>query len=263
MRRFATITVLIALIGVALPAGASQGEGPIHLGLGDSVAFGFGTEGPEQHGYTAVLSRWARGVDCRDGQKGGCPHLELVNMAVPGATSSTLISGQLPDAVTLIGQRNHDTDPGNDVELITITIGGNDLFSPVVDACSAGVTPECVSVITNGLTNYAGNLGVILGTLRATAGPDTRILVMTYYNPLGACFLADLAPLANNVLEGGGGLPFGINDIIRATAAVTQVEVAETFGVLDNTDFVGGMDCLHPNKHGYHQIAKAFAKTLR
>ena len=35
---------------------------------------------------------------------------------------------------------------------------------------------------------------MILGRLRAAAGPDTTIAVMTYYNPLGACRLAALAP---------------------------------------------------------------------
>lgn len=184
-------------------------------------------------------------------------------MAVPGATSASLISGQLPAATQLISTRNNDADPGNDVVLITVTIGGNDLFNPVVGACSGGVTAECVEVITNGLTTYAQNLGLILGTLRQAAGPDTRIVIMTYYNPLGSCFLADLEPLADNVLEGGPGVPFGLNDIIRATAAATDVEVAETFGALDGDDFVGGQDCLHPDKSGYHAIAQAFMDTLR
>jgi lysophospholipase L1-like esterase len=263
MRRFVFIAALLTLLTAAMPAGASSGEDPVHLGVGDSVAFGFGTERPEQHGYTAVVSRWARGIDCREGNPSGCPRLELVNMAVPGATSASLISGQLPAAAQLISTRNNDADPGNDVVLITVTIGGNDLFSPVVGACSGGVTPECVEVITEGLTTYAQNLGLILGTLRQAAGPDARIVIMTYYNPLGSCFLADLEPLADNVLEGGPGVPFGLNDIIRATAAATDVEVAETFGALDGDDFVGGQDCLHPDKSGYHAIAKAFMDTLR
>jgi len=263
MRRFTTIATIVAVLALALPAGAADGETPVHLGLGDSVAFGIGIERPSQHGYTAQVSRYLQGVDCREGNAAGCPHLELVNLAVPGATSSSLITNQLPGAVQLLTERNGDANPGNDVAFITITIGGNDLFQPVVGACSNGVTPECVEVITNGLSSYAFNLGQILGTLRAVAGPDTRIVIMTYYNPLGSCFLADIAPLANNVLEGGGGLPFGINDIIRGTAAATGAEVAETFGVLDGDDFVGGTDCLHPDKSGYHKIAKAFMSTIR
>lgn len=263
MRRLATITALVAMLTAVLPASAGPGDGPVHLGVGDSVAFGFGTERPDQHGYNAVVNRWARGVDCRDGKPAGCPQLDLVNMAVPGATSGTLISDQLPEAIALIGSRNNDDDSGNDVELITVTIGGNDLFNPVVDACAEGVTQQCIDVITDGLTSFAANLGVILGTLRQAAGPDTRIVVMTYYNPLGSCFLADLEPLAANVLEGGPGVPIGLNDIIRGTALATGAEVAETFGQLDGDDFVGGKDCLHPDKSGYHEIARAIIDTLR
>ena len=82
-------------------------------------------------------------------------------------------------------------------------------------------------------------------------------------NPLGACFLADLAPLADLVLEGGGPLPFGLNDIIRGVSAATGVTVVETYGELRREDFVGGDDCLHPDDSGYKKIAKLFTNTLR
>lgn len=264
MRKLVIVTTLIATMVGALPAGAHEsGERPVHLALGDSVAFGIGVERPDLHGYSAVLSRWAQGIDCRQDPRSGCPHLELTNMAVPGATSSTFIVQQLPDAVGLITDRNRDADPDNDVEFITITIGGNDFFGPVVAACADGLTQNCADVVEGALTTYAANLGLILGTLRAAAGPDTRVVIMTYYNPLPACNLSDLAPLADLVLEGGGPVPTGINDIIKATAAATGVEVSNTFGRLDNNDFVGGTDCLHPDKSGHHKIARIFERTLR
>jgi hypothetical protein len=54
----------------------------------------------------------------------------------------------------------------------------------------------------------ATNYPFMLSQLRAAAGPDTTIAVMTYYNPLlPPCRFADLAPFANFVLEGGGPLP--------------------------------------------------------
>jgi lysophospholipase L1-like esterase len=263
MRRFVLLTTIVAAVLAPLPASATTGETPIQLTLGDSVAFGIGADRPEIHGYTVVLNRWATGVDCREDDRGGCPNLDLVNLAVPGATSTSLIGNQLGAAVQLLGDRNHDLDPANDVELINMTIGGNDLFSPVVAACSGGVTPECIGVVEGALTTYAANLGVILGTLRAAAGPETEIVIMTYYNPLGACHLSNLAPLADLVLEGGGPVPVGINGIIRATAAATGARVADTFGELDGNDFVGGQDCLHPDKSGHHRIARIFERTIR
>ncbi len=70
-------------------------------------------------------------------------------------------------------------------------------------------------------------------------------------------------PLADLVLEGGGPVPVGFNDIIRAVSAATGATVVDTFGRLDNDDFVGGQDCLHPNKSGHHKIAEVFRETLR
>ena len=84
MRRFVLLTALVATVLAPLPASASDGEAPIQLTLGDSVAFGVGADRPEIHGYTVVLNRWAHGLDCRDDQRGGCPHLDLVNLSVPG-----------------------------------------------------------------------------------------------------------------------------------------------------------------------------------
>jgi hypothetical protein len=110
-------------------------------------------------------------------------------------------------------------------------------------------------VIQSVFTTYVANLGLILGTLRSVAGPDAAIVITTYDNPLGACHLAALAPLADVVLEGGAGIPIGFNDLIEAVAAATSVDVADTFGQLESTDWVGGADCRHPDNSGYHKIA--------
>ncbi len=64
------------------------------------------------------------------------------------------------------------------------------------------------------------------------------------------------------MLEGGNGLPGGLNDIIRAVAAATGVTVVETGGLLGADDFVGGTDCLHPDDSGHRKIARAFQRAL-
>jgi lysophospholipase L1-like esterase len=262
MRRLLVLVTVLAMTMVPLAAGAETEENPIQLGLGDSVAWGFGASDPSTTGYVPLVNRRAPDLYCVDGTS-GCAPVDLVNMAVPGATSTSLIANQLQPALELLTARNSDDNPSNDVVLVTVTIGGNDLFTPVIAACSGGVTPECTEVIANGFATYTANLGQILGSLRAAAGPDTEIAMMTYYNPLGACFLADLAPLADLVLEGGGPLPFGLNDIIRGVSAATGVTVVETYGELRRNDFVGGNDCLHPDDSGYDKIARLFTTTLR
>ncbi len=261
MRRFLILATVLAMTMVPLTAGADTEENPVHLGLGDSVAWGFGASDPFTDGYVPLVNQRAPDLYCVE-EASGCATVDLVNLAVPGATSTSLIANQLQPALELLAARNSDANPSNDVVLVTVTIGGNDLFNPVIAACSGGVTPECTEVIANGFATYTANLGLILGSLRAAAGPETEIAMMTYYNPLGACFLADLAPLADLVLEGGGPLPFGFNDIIRGVAAATGATVVETYGELRRDDFVGGDDCLHPDDSGYKKIAKLFTNTL-
>ena len=262
-RSLIALGVCVALVVLAAPVGAGgRPEGPVHLALGDSQAFGFGVHPEEKLGYVPVLNRWLHGMDCRPGERGGCPHLELANLSIPGATSTTLIANQLPAAIDLISDRNSDSDEGNDVVLITVTIGGNDLFRPVVDNCLGGPTPGCAQVIGTVFNTFGANLGIILGTLQAVAGPDTQIVISTIENPLAACFLAPFEELGDLILEGGTGggftVPIGYNQIIEAVAAATGSDVAEMFGQFTIADWIGGEDCTHPNTKGYRKMANIF-----
>lgn len=262
MRRSTLITFLVMILMVPWMPGAAadKPQGPVHMALGDSQAFGFATPRPEHLGYVAYLNRWLHAVACGDGP--ACPHLEEANLSVPGATSASLIANQLPEALALIAERNGDDEPDNDVIYITLTIGGNDIFNPVVTDCAGGVTPQCQATIQTAFTEYQGNLAFILGTLRAAAGPSVRIVISTYDNPLAACFLAPIEPLGDLILEGGPGLPVGFNQIIEAVAAATGTEVAEMFGELEPRDWVGGEDCTHPNQRGYREMASVFLDVL-
>lgn len=262
MRRIVILVATFATVLSAVVPASAATEGPIYLALGDSQAFGAGTPREDRLGYVPVLSRWAHGVDCEEGPPEACPLLELVNLSVPGATSSTLISSQLQPAVSLIADRNSDASTSNDVVLITVTIGGNDLFDPVVGNCASGPTPLCVQAIQSVFTTYVGNLSFILGTLRSVAGSDTKIVITTYDNPLGACHLAPLELLGDAVLEGGAGIAVGFNDLIKAVASSTAVEVADTFGQLEIEDWVGGEDCRHPDSSGYHKIAAIIREVI-
>jgi len=264
MRRITT-TLAVALLvtaSITTPALADAPDGPVHIALGDSIAAGSGANNHDRTAYVPRLNRWLRPVDCVEGGPAACPHLQLSDYAVGGAVSDDLVADQLPAAVAEIVARGGDADPGNDVVYVTVTIGGNDLFRPVIEVCGAGVTDECKNTIGALFVNYQQNLGLILGTLRAAA-PNAEIAIMTYDNPLGSCVLADLAPLADLVLEGGGPLALGLNDIIRGVAdAVGGVTVVDIYGTLSLTDFVGGDDCLHPDDSGHRKIARAYLEAM-
>jgi lysophospholipase L1-like esterase len=258
------ILAAVAALPLALvPAAAGVAAPPppaTYLALGDSLPAGVGAA-PGQ-GYVPLLAaELVASRHCGGGQALGC-RLELVNRAVSGATTVSLVSGQLPGAVALLEERNGNATPVDDVRLITITIGGNDVFTTsVIAACLGGLTPTCQRTVAVQLQQVSVNYATILGQLREAAGPSTTIAVMTYYNPLPACRLAALAPLADMVLEGGGPLTSGLNDIIRARAAAVDAVVVETAPVVDRTEVQP--DCLHPNGDGHADIAEAFADAVR
>ena len=229
---------------------------PTYLALGDSVAAGTGADDPVRDGYVPVLAglladRWG----CDDGGGQGCP-VQVRNLAVPGATTATLLRDQLPVALDVLAQ-------DDDVRTVTVTIGGNDVFVPILRACAqAPQAPSCTEAVRAAVSDVDRGVGRLLGALTGAAGAGATVAVMTYYDPLAACRLAPLQPLAGLVLEGRPGED-GLNDVLRARAAEHGAVVVETgTGLAAPQDFVGGLDCLHPSTSGHARIAEAFADAL-
>jgi len=258
--------VLLSAVAAA-PATAAKPDKtdkqPLYLALGDSWAWGYGATNVGQPGYVEQLAPQLReDLKCVPAK---CADLQLLNISVPGATTPSLIAGQLPQALQILAERNGDRYPRNDVEVITITVGGNDVNAPIQGACLGGLSANCFSTIQSELGAYRTDLANLLSQLREAAGPDTRIVINTYDNPFPSCTLGQLGgviQLANLVLEGGPGVPEGLNDVIRDVAANYGVEVAEVFGDLGPGDWLGGNDCLHPNSTGYTKVAAAFDEVL-
>jgi lysophospholipase L1-like esterase len=269
--RFLCFCLMVLPLAViwSTPASADSPPQPsVYLAMGDSVAVGVGAQPRATEGYVPELyDQLTAARHCGDGEALGC-RLDLMNLAVSGDKTSSWVTpegtpkGQLKDAVSLLEQRNGNATPVDDVDLITIDIGGND-FQALLTACvNNPEAPGCLTAIQTALAEVARNYPTILSKLRAAAGPDTTIAVMTYYNPLPACQLAPLAPFADRVLEGGGPVPAGLNDIIRSAAAAHDAVVAETAPLIGVEDLVGGTDCLHPDNSGHDDIADAFAAVI-
>ena len=279
------VVVTGLLLGTAGPAAAQPASEspvqPVYLALGDSVAAGVGAES-RASGYVGQLAGILREeTACAPGvAKSGaadrvaakCRQLQLIDLAEGGSTTQSMINGepglqpQLGPATDLLAQRNGNANPRDDVRFITITIGGNDVFGPVVNACIPVPGPQCASTVTGSLAQFEANLVTILSALRDAAGPDTTIVVTAYANPLigQGCRLAPFAGLADVVLEGGplfgGTLQAGLNTITQAVADRFQVLVADAFGRLGPTDFTA--DCLHPDQSGYNIYTDIFADTI-
>ena len=281
MRRSLVVGIVGALVALGLsasataaPAGPDRFGEPVYLAVGDSVPAGVGAR-PAQPGYPERLVELLEGGYDPAADKAtpkAAADFELVNLAVSGATTATLIQSQLGPALALVEERDGTRDPFDDVEVVTVTIGGNDVFGPAQQACLATATPVgCQATLETALAGVEERLTTILGALVAAAGRDAEVVVTTYYNPIGSCFLSQRNPAAPAIadvgLEGGSlpgvlTLPAGLNDVIRQVAATTGAQVTELYGELGPDQYVGGQDCLHPNPAGHAEIAELVYATL-
>ncbi|WP_225752782.1 SGNH/GDSL hydrolase family protein [Actinotalea sp. Marseille-Q4924] len=261
---------------------------PVYLVLGDSIAAGQGSVDSVdmgewlQKGYAAqIVPTLQEEIDCLPGLgepvPAGCKHLQYLSYArpalpgQPGVTTDLMLQpgDQVDRAVALLEARNQDRNPRNDVEVILLTVGGNEALDGTLRPC-LGAPSACGALADAVLDDFEANYGVMLDRLRDAAGEDVVILTTAYYNPLPYCGLSEafsipvptLAFLGGFVLEGGAG-PFGVLDAglntrIRDTAAQYGADTVET-SMLGPGDFA---DCKHPNGAGHAKIAAAFADMV-
>jgi acyl-CoA thioesterase-1 len=193
----------LAFLAPAAPAGAK--EAPAYIAIGDSLAFGVGASDPATNGYVTVTYDALHRSE-RYRQRG----LELVNLGVPGATSSDLLlpGGQLERAVAEIRERQEDTSSADDnVEIITVNIGGNDLLALVTADSPCLADPqstECEHRLQETLDTLEEDLTQVLRRLREAA-PKADIVVLDLYSPLSgrggaAELVADLIVLEINAV---------------------------------------------------------------
>lgn len=220
----------------------------------------------KRHGYVTPFSKYLqREVDClpATAQAGGtCGRLDVINLArsavppsdgsagLPGVTTQALIDEQLVPAEQLITQRNGDDNPRNDVKVITLTVGGNEIF----DAFSTGDP----GVIAAAVSTFASNYTQILTRLRAAAGPAVPILTMTYFNPLRYCDTGLPPEVVDVVAAQADAVLMAFNGVIKAISAGVGAVPADTYGDLGAGDL---FDCKHPNDAGYADIVAAFEEA--
>jgi lysophospholipase L1-like esterase len=271
--------ILIACAAVAgatlyIPATALGAH--YYLALGDSLAQGWQAP-PTRPNAGYVDDLFAR----RRAQR---HDLRLITIACLGATSATLISGdlctgpagpQLGRAVAFLRAHRRAID------LVTIDIGGNDIGA----ACGTGtsVTLPCVR---SALARTRTNVTTIASALRAAAGPKATIVAMNYYDPGLAWWLQggamralvpetlQVVDLLNRTIAAGyaaGSIPvadvataFASHDLTHTTALAGYGRVP--VAVANICRYTG--NCRQPqnphaNPAGYRVIANAFIKKLR
>lgn len=263
--RLGLVTGVAIVLALALTGGLAGAEHPPeYLALGDSVSVGVGASDPAVTGFVPRFRAAAAGVltpgasPAAPGAQGNAAYLFAENLAVGGETSASLIAGgQLAAALEALTRRNGNDSPADDVEVVTLTIGGNDM-KHLFAVCGSGdpsgpPSAECQAAVVGGLTAFQANLAATLVQLRTAAGPGTAIIVMTYYNPLihPGCPYHPFAGFAQQVV-------YALNATIAGVAAaVPGVAVADVAGAgIGVADLQP--DCLHPSDSGHAKIAAAF-----
>ena len=269
----ARVRCLVILAGATLLSGAAAASGAaagmrggsadrhaLYMALGDSWAAGVGASARSE-GYVRQLhAALRRKRHCRSvlrlGQ--GCRRLKLVNLAQGGATTQSLIEAQVPAAVARLKRRNGDRNSRNDVKVVTLHIGGNDVVSPILSACPAEVDTACAEVFAGVMREYRRNLRTTLRSLRAAAGRRTRIVIGTYARVIvPPC---PSAPAVDLIAEGDVRVGPGLYDVMRDVARRYHADVADVADSFGPGDLAG--DCRHPNDSGYDKVTKAFLDVL-
>ncbi|MBR7744528.1 SGNH/GDSL hydrolase family protein [Phycicoccus sp. BSK3Z-2] len=201
----------------------TEAGGPTYLALGDSLAAGYQPGGTElrDSAYPALAANLLDGAD-----------LEVENLSCSGESTQTLLDGGLCDyeAGSQLEQAERLLRERDDVALVTIDIGGNDLLGCVGPELS--VDGPCV---TDGVATVEENLPAILERLSAAAGPGVPVLVVGYYNPfLAAGYLGEGAAQLDAATEGFDALDAAVEAAAGGSGA-RYVPLADAFALDDET----------------------------
>lgn len=198
---------------------------------------------------------------------------QVLNLGHGGDTSGELMEhGHLEQALAEIRARDSDDRPDNDVRLVTITIGGNDMLDLFFNYVARGrcadraaflSSQECLGLFRVTLDSLERNLDTVLSLLRE-ALPQAAIVLFTLYNPFSGRD-PNVGPLGDLALEGEAGTPVpeGVNDVLKAVAQRHAVLVADVFPPFEGhgAELVSA-DGIHPNDRGYQVMADVALAVL-
>ncbi|MBM3934868.1 MAG: SGNH/GDSL hydrolase family protein [SAR202 cluster bacterium] len=256
----AALVIGTLLPGVALAQGQGKNDVFSYVAIGDSITFGDGASSPATTGNTALFHAYLDGK----------PDVSLVNLAQPGATSGSVLSGQLASALAVIN------DNKTNVTTVSLQVGGDDLLVPLQPGGPCSEDPgseECAAAFATALESFANNYIATLATLQSALAKDPgkeTLLVQTVYNPFDGP-LAALKPIGDLSLLGFDGTvdcaanqqdPYnvGLNDLIVCIGGAFGATIVDVFPIFDGN----ALSLTHiaigdgnPNDAGHAAIANA------
>ncbi len=257
----------------------SPGAGPSYVAMGDSAAAA--PLVPEQaepagclrstNDYPSVLARRLQAAAFTDVTCSGARTADLVSH------SQSTRTGPVPPQLAAVGP---------DTQLVTVTIGGNDVDLPAiavkcrrdsldVTPCSADLVADGLDGISQAIDDDAGDWSALISSIRAKA-PSARVIVVgygTYVRPQG-CFPdqpinpVDAAYFQGKIDELDGRL--------KQVAAAQGVEFFDTRPLSVGHDICAAPDDrfiegfapsrpaapLHPNGAGAEAVGSALAEYV-
>ncbi len=245
-----------------------------YVAMGDSVAAGVravygqlpGWETSSDYGYTDLVAGW------------------LDNLGLLGTFDETYaISGQTSADLLGVTESKTVSKSLKKIEIVTITIGGNDFLGPLYAFLSycvqngidfdltdpdfyADITDVLNGIILNGPSTGAAlqqNLTEIIQNIYK-ANRKVQIYVMGYYNPIpDIIYDPTFNTLVNSYIEAAvnGADPDGSNvTYVQTITHITQLNSYSMGYLLDDTGF--GVPDIHPTEVGYGVIANRFENAI-
>lgn len=208
----------------------------IYISLGDSIAAGIGSSLPRERGNAAIVAGWLARLTGET--------VPFENLAVPGETAASFIEGgQLQRLRDVVARSKASGIP---VAAVTLSLGGNEMFA---------LDTTGLSDRQAGLDAFSDQYAGAVASVRAEIGPDTPLVVMTYYD----------------LTEGDPTIAFSdswwieqFNAVIRRVAGEQRAEIADV-----TSRFVGNIAAythfpfdVHPSNAGHLAIARSIWGTL-
>ena len=225
----------------------SGAEKPDYVALGDSIAAGFGLDSPSE-AYPSILAETLG--------------FKLSNLAQNGQTSEEL-------KARIAGLSKKEKDMVSEAQLITISIGGNDLIG---EKNRKVVLSEALLSVLSGDYTMSDEMTEIYQTLKDNLvasvsmlrelNPDAVILLQTLYNPyLGG----EYTYLGYNI---GDRLDYYVQKINETYEDARQE--SDQFFIVDVAEQINGVPeyfyttfDFHPTAAGHEAIAKIFAEAYQ
>lgn len=202
-----------------------------YLVLGDSVALGKGSAKEEGYSYWVAEYLKDNGID-----------VHLDNRAVSGQTSDQLLRS-LGDRDLLSQIERSD--------LISITIGGNDLLKAVLHHENP---LDALKKFRHIQDRYRDNLHAILEQIRLH-NPRAPILITSLYNPVEP--EEPYFPIVQKLLKQWNA---GMKEVVRTYPDASVVDVDRRLPPNDRNWLA---DEIHPNDWGYQLMAKGMLESIR